>query len=243
MVGKNLWQSLKRLAEYDETITDIQKNIDALKEEQCTHLYAIEDLEDDLLETQKACNTEEKNVELQELYAKELEERHDLLKEKLPTITNKKEVDAIEREMNDLVRKHRVHENVLMKSIQNRDLAFKQLEMLKKSIEEQGQEAKKNVADADQKISELTKELHDLQAQRIDVLQKLDDEWKKRYERVKQTVKDPIVPLVQNCCSACFYLVASKDLVELKKNHIIICRNCYRFIYCEEVVAVPPVST
>ncbi len=239
MVGKILWQQLKFLAECDEAIIETQKNIEILKDEQDTKLYAVEDLEEEIFEKKQLEHEGKKNVALQELYAKELADREDALRQKMKAVTHKKELDALEREMSDLARKQEVHDVVLMKAWSNRDLLLKQLDSQKKVLEEQAQEVKNNAAAYEDQIEVLTKKLQEQNDHRKKMLQGLDAEWRKRYERIKNTVKDPIVALVQNSCGACFYLVASKDLVELKKSHIIICRNCYRFIYYEEVAPAP----
>ncbi len=243
MIGIILWQQLKLLAECDEAIINTQKSIDTLKDEQTTRLYAVEDLEEEIFEQKQIEHEGKKNVALQELYAKELAERQDVLREKTKSVTHRKELEALEREMHDLSRKQEVHDVVLMKAWNNRELVLKQIETQKKVLEEQAQEVKNNAAAYDEQISALTKQLQESMEHRSTMLQKLDPEWRKRYERIKNSVKDPIVPLVQNSCGACFYLVASKDLVELKKNKVIVCRNCYRFIYYEEVAPATPTAS
>lgn len=238
MVGKKLWQQLKLLAECDEVIVEIQKNINILKEEQLEKLYAVEDLEEELAEKQAAGQVEKKNVALQELYAKELAERQEVLRKKSKEVTHQKELDALDREKFDLSRKQEAHDVVLMRAWQNRDNVFKQLEQQKVQLEQKAQLVKESATAYDATIQALEQRLQETMQQRSMFLQDLDDEWRKRYERVKNTVKDPIISLIQNSCGACFYLVASKDLVDLKQEHVIICRNCYRFIYQEEMPAV-----
>jgi predicted nucleic acid-binding Zn-ribbon protein len=51
---------------------------------------------------------------------------------------------------------------------------------------------------------------------------------------MKHNVPDPIVPVLNECCSACFYAVLYQDMVKLKKAELLPCRNCYRFLYYDE---------
>lgn len=238
MIGKILWQKLKLLSECDEAIISTQKNIDVLQEEQCSRLYAVEDLEEEIFEKQQAEVEGKKNVALQELYARELSERQDVLREKAKTVSHKKELDALEREMSDIARKQEVHDVVLMRAWQNRDQIVKQIEAQKKELQLQAEEVKASAVEYEKQIAQLQEVMQAAKKRRDDLLQGLDPEWRKKYERINNTIKDPIVALTQNSCGACFYLMASKDLVELKNNHIIVCRNCYRFIYQEEAVPV-----
>jgi predicted nucleic acid-binding Zn-ribbon protein len=44
-------------------------------------------------------------------------------------------------------------------------------------------------------------------------------------------VADPIVPVFDGSCSACFYAMTGQDMQELYKNKLLQCRGCYRFVY------------
>ena len=44
-------------------------------------------------------------------------------------------------------------------------------------------------------------------------------------------VSNPVVHVYKDSCSACFYLIASRDLQLLKQNELLPCKDCYRFLY------------
>jgi predicted nucleic acid-binding Zn-ribbon protein len=51
---------------------------------------------------------------------------------------------------------------------------------------------------------------------------------------MKGSVPDPIVPVISECCSACYYSVLHQDMVKLKRSGVLLCRSCYRFLYYDE---------
>ena len=61
--------------------------------------------------------------------------------------------------------------------------------------------------------------------------QTLPDEWLGKYEHMRGRVADPVVPVQQDSCSACFYSISSRDLQTLKQGDLLQCKDCYRFLY------------
>ena len=62
----------------------------------------------------------------------------------------------------------------------------------------------------------------------------LNEEWLNKYERMIHRVSDPIVPVMEESCSACYYAILRQDLQKLKKSGVLPCRNCYRLLYYDE---------
>jgi predicted nucleic acid-binding Zn-ribbon protein len=44
---------------------------------------------------------------------------------------------------------------------------------------------------------------------------------------------DPVVPVLDGSCSACFHYLTEQDLLLIKKNKLMQCKGCYRFLYSE----------
>ncbi len=73
-----------------------------------------------------------------------------------------------------------------------------------------------------------------LNEERKSISDKIPADWLAKYERMKHNVDDPIVPVINGSCSACYYTVLYQDLLKLKKSGVLPCRNCYRFLYYDE---------
>ena len=65
------------------------------------------------------------------------------------------------------------------------------------------------------------------------VISTITPEWFAKYENMKTHIPDPIAPVIQSTCGACFYEVLAQDLVRLKLNAILPCRSCFRLLYCD----------
>jgi predicted nucleic acid-binding Zn-ribbon protein len=65
------------------------------------------------------------------------------------------------------------------------------------------------------------------------VIASITSEWLAKYQDMKKRSPNPIAPVVQGCCSACFYEVLAQDLTRLKLNAILPCRSCFRLLYCD----------
>jgi predicted nucleic acid-binding Zn-ribbon protein len=59
-------------------------------------------------------------------------------------------------------------------------------------------------------------------------------EWLTKYQRMRAKVADPLVPVMNTSCSACFYSIPPQDLNRLKKNALLLCRSCYRLLYYDK---------
>jgi predicted nucleic acid-binding Zn-ribbon protein len=57
--------------------------------------------------------------------------------------------------------------------------------------------------------------------------------WLEKYAIMRTKVTDPVVPVINNSCSACFYDVIGQDLQELRKKKLLQCKECYRFLYLD----------
>ena len=93
------------------------------------------------------------------------------------------------------------------------------------------EELKNNIVTKDESIKKEEETLKTLQKKREEASSIIPEEWLKKYDRMKDNVSDPIVPVVRDVCSSCYYSILQQDLYRLKKSDILPCRNCYRLLY------------
>ena len=53
---------------------------------------------------------------------------------------------------------------------------------------------------------------------------------------MQSRVTDPVVPVQQGSCSACFYDITEQRLVALRRHALLQCEGCYRFLYMPETL-------
>lgn len=234
MIGQSLWKNLKSLVNLDKQIKELNSKISVAEKIIEQDLKIIPEIHLLLEKNQKEYLTAKKNVTQQELTAKELRETEAVKKELLDKITNQKEQKAAEKEYKIALQKRIEQDDLLMKT-------WHQLEEKEKQIEKEKAEKEENVKKLQEGINAqrmLVEDLHikknDLDQERLDAIKNIPKEWLEKYESMRHRVQDPIVPVIDNACSACYYTVLRQDLNQLKKAGVLPCRNCYRFLYYDE---------
>jgi len=234
MTKKALWQHIKELIDCDNTISSLENEIARSKQIVADNTNQINQLTHNISDKKERIFDAKKNVDLQELQIKTYKAKEDEKEGKLNTIVDPKAYKALEKEL----------EMINFKRVQLEDEVLD----LQEALTNNEKTFTEEIAAAEEKIKTLQHENQLKEENKIDLQKKLDialndrsqvtptvpAEWLSTYERMKQNVKDPIVPVQNSLCSACFYNILYQDLVKLKKSHVLLCRNCYRFLYYKE---------
>lgn len=61
----------------------------------------------------------------------------------------------------------------------------------------------------------------------------LPEEWLEKYAIMRARINDPVVPVFDGNCSACFYKISVQDMQFLKHRKLIQCKDCFRLLYLE----------
>ncbi|MBA2306657.1 hypothetical protein H0W26_00815 [Candidatus Dependentiae bacterium] len=64
----------------------------------------------------------------------------------------------------------------------------------------------------------------------------IDPELLEFYTSMKEKASNPVVPLINGQCSACFYSAPPKDVNDIVRGSVVRCKNCYRFLYTHQPV-------
>ncbi|MFA5306907.1 MAG: hypothetical protein WC365_05660 [Candidatus Babeliales bacterium] len=237
MTGKSLWQQLKDVADCDKKIAELASEI-ARIHEGITKDLQFNTQQETLIHTkERAWMNAQKELNNKELALKELKTTEDKKRTQLDNVKNQKEYKALEGEIETLSRKRALLEEDALKDLYDVDALKKEFETLRSSTAE-----KATVVAHDQHIKQDNlNHLEIKQAEalktREEALQHIPEEWRIQYERMRLTVQDPIVPVINDCCGSCFYSILHQDLSKLKKSQVVVCRSCYRFLYYEAAVA------
>lgn len=149
----------------------------------------------------------------------------------LDAVANNKEYKSAQAELESFQFNRNVLEQELVR-LWNR---YETIENEYKTIEES---SKITIQDIMQKIDNQNKEIVDIdkkfqeynksrQVKLIDV----SEEWLEVYDMMRGRAKDPVVPVIRDSCSSCFYMVTAQDLQKLKQKVLLQCKDCYRLLY------------
>ncbi|MDP3788200.1 MAG: hypothetical protein Q8Q60_02665 [Candidatus Chromulinivorax sp.] len=229
------FQKFIDLVTFDQSLVKIERDIQKSQEAQKSFLADIERLEEDFADIKAAKLQARKAVDEKELYMKVLDDKESELKKKLASISNQKEYKSLEKET-VLVNAERLrHEQELL-------VLWNKLEGLEKTYEfkhtlhdEQVAKFYTEVEKIKNEVAILQVQLADLMTQRVDKQSNVPQEWLDMYVNMQGSVSNPVVPVINDSCDACFYSVTARDLQALRNNKLIQCRDCYRVLYIEGV--------
>src|SRR5260221_635295 len=83
----------------------------------------------------------------------------------------------------------------------------------------------------EQANAELQQKLNALQQDRPAKEQLVPQEWLDKYASMRSKVENPVVPVAGDSCSACYYMISAPDLQALRRQKLVQCKDCYRFLY------------
>ena len=177
-----------------------------------------------------------KKVDEQELELKELDQLERDKKQLLEKISNYKEYQSVKAEVESAQQAQLNQEQVVLE-------AWNDLETAQKAVKNQQKEHDKKIADLKKAIEESKQKIESLQSNLTACEQKrpkkekiVPAEWLKKYTIMKARVSDPVVPITQGACSACFYSLINQDVIRAKKGGLLQCKGCYRLLYLLEAM-------
>jgi predicted nucleic acid-binding Zn-ribbon protein len=227
----SLIPQLKKLVTIDSSIRKVMSEIEkasALIQEDVAALSGMQKRIETLLAEKKAA---QQMVDSQELESKILREKEQKIRNDLEQIRSTKEYTSKEKELAHVSNERLLLDDVIIKVWHDLENAEKKIALEKPEYQSKHDALleEKNKKEAELKL--LTDQLAQYENDRQEASVHVPAEWLTKYSRMRLRVDDPIVSLSETHCSACYYTVPRQELANLKRDSLIICRNCYRFIY------------
>lgn len=182
---------------------------------------------------QKVTN-QRKELDQNELRAKTLDAQETDKKQKIETVTNQKQYQSLKSEIAILKEQQRVLEDAVIASWNSFDNAKKELEVATVKTESVLETLEKQQQEKREQLTGVTNQIDALNSQRTEHEKDIPAEWLEKYAMMRSRVPDPVVPVLDGSCSACFYHLPGQDMIRLSKKTLIECKNCFRFIYQEQ---------
>lgn len=234
MISKTLWQSLNQLVTYDQELIQHSATIIEKKKNIADLHHKISELTQQLTNLKEALLTAQKDADMLQLQANSLRDDEKYKRERLEKVKDQREYMAIEKEISALMQKRHVLDEATLKSWLQLETTQKKYDDALENYDQKQNEYKQSIADQEQIIANLESQIKICEQKREAHALTIPEEWRLRYNRMRNQVPDPIVHVHESCCSVCFYAVSHQDVLKLKKQEILPCRNCYRLLYYDE---------
>jgi predicted nucleic acid-binding Zn-ribbon protein len=237
MTEKSLWQQIKEVVDCDKAIAVLRNDIKAIELDLAKDRQQGTIRENITKDKQRAIQSLQKELQLKELDAKDLKAKEDRKRVQHDHAQGQKEYMALEREIAMLGKERAAIEEHIVKQWYNLDLLKADLDTFQAGRDAEIAALEQDIKVKEEKLAHCTQELAKIMQVRELAVQQVEPDIRAQYERMHNNVPDPIVPVLNASCSACFYAVSPQNLIRLKHADVLICRNCYRFLYYDSQLA------
>jgi len=212
-----------------QKIATLDKSIDEINKRRTDHALFSEEMQNKILQCKK-------NVDVQELEMKVLDEKEREKKKFFETLSDYKEYQAVKNEIEAIQRLQVNQEKAVLE-------AWNQLESAQSSLEKKKRESVDDLQELDEKIGLLVKEkemfLHEL-TQIKDLRESkiigIPQEWLDKYNLMGQRVANPVVAIEHQSCGGCYQQLIAQDLIRARRGALLQCKKCFRLLYLPEIM-------
>lgn len=219
------------LIELDQKIEKYLKEIDTVNHEIAKAQSEKRTLQNNVADKELTVLNARKTVDAQELDMKSLDELEKSYKSRLDAISNQKEYHSLKTEIDRIKKKQHDLEESLLTAWHLLEMRTKELNEQKKVVDANLVQLDSTIEQASKKIAQSTQEMEELSEQRIEKEKNVPQEWLEKYVLMRARVPNPVVPVEQGSCSACFYKIPEQDMMLLRRKKLVQCKDCYRLLY------------
>lgn len=234
MENINPFQALIDLVTFDQNIVKNNEEVKKLEKEISTLTNEIQSIQINLETVKNNWLATKKEVDQKEFKMKELDQLESDKKKKLENAQEQKEYVSLKKEIEKIKQTQYELEPILLENWKKNETAKKEYEEKKGIFENKIIEIQDKINEKNNQIKTLKENLEQLNIERKDKEKNVPEDWIAKYNLMHMRVTNPIVPVVNNVCSACFYHITSQDMIDLKNKKLLQCKRCYRFLYIKE---------
>lgn len=223
------------LVELDKEILELEDQLFYLKNEKALSLSSLDNLNKQLDFYQQKLNDLKKETHLIELEIKSLDAKEVEKNKKLNNASNPKEFFSLENEIKDIKNKKATFEEPLFLLWDKVEQAQIELADFLKNFPDKKSELEDSLVNIERRLEYNQKDLNSILLKRSEFEVGIDQEFLENYNSLKKQIKNPVVKLKNENCSACFHSLSKQDLQNIRNKKLIKCKNCYRLIYSQDL--------
>lgn len=219
------------LITFDKKIHTLQKTIEALRQQLEVMRLKKDDFTQKAISGQSLVDNLRVQVTLQEKEVQELDLKEKAKKKLLGSLSDYREIKAMQAEIDDLKRSQVEYEHLIMQSWNKLEHAQKEAARLQAANEDGVKKIDEEIGIIDVNILEETRVLNTLLEGRAEKVARVPHEWLEHYTTMTARVVDPVVPVESESCSACFASIPKQDMLRLQRKALLQCKMCFRLLY------------
>ena len=230
-MNESSFQGFINLVELDTKIDALALEAATLKKQVAEGQSQVNAIEQQTLTAYQKAHTLRKSVDALELELKSLEALQHEKKFRLGLASSPKEFFSLEHEIEALEKKHALADDQGLGTINQLEEAQKAYEQLKAQEPLLLETQRTTLAELESRLTYVTELRHAYVEQHVALEEQVPAELLAKYRAMKGSVANPVVEILRDSCSACFYAVSKPDLLAAERHQLITCKDCYRLLY------------
>ncbi len=233
-MSNNPYYQFIGLAKLDQQLILDSSKIELLKTEIEELNKKLEDASKDLALAQQMLVNLRKRFDESQLELRSLDEQESKKKRNLANTQNPKQYESLTHEIDIIVKSKDTIENNILSWYGEIDNLSKLVQVKKADFEKFKSLTTNSIQEKQAMIDLLEKEADKVKTEWELALGILPEEWVQKYKKMRESVNNPVVPVIGNSCSACFADLTAATINGLRHHKLINCPECYRLLYIEE---------
>lgn len=225
------FQRFIELITYDQQVYVFEKELKALEHDVSQVEQQLKGYAQEAEKAQTAVTAAKKEVDAQELEMKALDTAEKEAQKKIDNAQTHKEYTAIKKEVDALKLRQHEFESTLLQTWNVLEHADREYKSKYQQYEEKAAIFNAAIQEKKNKIASVREHIAGMNKDREAKLVGVPTEWLEKYAMMRSRIPNPVVPVVNDSCSACFYRIPQQDLMALRRRKLLQCRDCYRFLY------------
>ncbi|MGB8367040.1 MAG: hypothetical protein WCD44_01660, partial [Candidatus Babeliales bacterium] len=222
---KSPFQSFVNLVSFDQKIRSLLKKMEDVEYE-ISMLQSKEQKETQEVDAdKKQVIVLRKSVDAKELELKELNQLESEKKQLLEKISNYKEYQSVKTEIESIQEAQLNQEQIVLAAWSELETAQKKLKKKETIHVQELVTIKKTIEEKEEEFAFLQKELSTYKQQRPEKEERVPKEWLEKYTVMKARISDPVVPIRQGACGACFFALTDQNIIRARKGALLQCKG------------------
>lgn len=225
------FNNLIELVAFDQNVIKLERALAQEKKNQEEIRQQIAQTESVAHVKKEALHEVKKQVDMQELVMRTLDEQEMQCRKKMELATSARESNALQKEMNIILEQKNKAELDLLQAWNKTEQAARDMVTLEQQMIEQVAALQEQLAKNIDDILQHEQALADIMVQRAAKVAGVSQALLDIYQTMRGRVTNPIVPVINQSCQGCFYYVTPQDMQLLLSKKMLQCKDCYRLLY------------
>jgi predicted nucleic acid-binding Zn-ribbon protein len=230
-MSESKFQSFLNLVALDQKIAALQKTYEQSKSDSVRIEHEKQEIfsQEHLLKNQ--VHDARKRVDNLEIDMKALDAQETRKKKQMDTVHSLKEYNSVKTELDLIHEEQQAKELDLLSAWNKLEHAETELRVYTEGMPEKVRLCDEAIIVQNANLLTCAQHVKELSAERPLKQALVPEEWFEKYSMMHSRVADPVVPVIDNACSACFNHITQQDALMIRRGALLQCKGCYRLLY------------